>query len=64
MEHAHEHEDVAVGAGEPDSGAPHKGSADAAYEEDEVGRLREEVNMLQRQLDEAMMRLKALSGDA
>jgi ubiquinone biosynthesis protein UbiJ len=64
MEHAHQHEDVAVRAGEPGSGAPQTESADAAYEEDEVGRLREEVDMLQRQLDEAMTRLKALSRDA
>jgi predicted Fe-Mo cluster-binding NifX family protein len=64
MEHAHQHEDVAVRAGEPGSGAPQTESADAAYEEDEVGRLREEVDMLQRQLDEAMTRLKALGRDA
>jgi hypothetical protein len=34
------------------------------YEEDEAGRLREEVEMLQEQLDEAMARLTSLSGDA
>jgi hypothetical protein len=34
------------------------------YEEDEVGRLREEVEVLQRQLDEAMSRLEVLRGDA
>jgi predicted Fe-Mo cluster-binding NifX family protein len=54
MAHAHQHQDAAPSAGPPD----------LAYEEDEVGRLREEVDMLQQQLDEAMERLKALSGDA
>jgi predicted Fe-Mo cluster-binding NifX family protein len=53
MEHAHEHEDT----------APQAEPADALYEEDEVGRLREEVEMLQQQFDEAMARLKDLSGD-
>jgi predicted Fe-Mo cluster-binding NifX family protein len=57
LEHAHEHEAVV-----PHTGDPKMGSADAAYEEDEVGRLREEVEMLQGQLDEAMARLRALSG--
>jgi predicted Fe-Mo cluster-binding NifX family protein len=35
-------------------------SAEGEYEEDEVGRLREEIQMLQRQLDEAMERLGRL----
>jgi predicted Fe-Mo cluster-binding NifX family protein len=35
----------------------HEGSAEDEYEEDEAGRLREEVEMLQRQLDEVMRRL-------
>jgi predicted Fe-Mo cluster-binding NifX family protein len=59
MEHAHEHGTVVHG-----TGASPTGSANAVYEEDEVGRLREEVEMLQQQLDEAMDRLTALSGDA
>jgi predicted Fe-Mo cluster-binding NifX family protein len=59
MQHAHGHEGVA-----PHPGASQTGSADAAFEEDEAGRLREEVEMLQAQIDEAMSRLKALSGDA
>ncbi|MEA3376113.1 MAG: NifB/NifX family molybdenum-iron cluster-binding protein [Chloroflexota bacterium] len=46
IEHAHEHE----GATES-----------MEYEEDEVGRLREEAEMLQRQFDEVMARLKKLS---
>jgi predicted Fe-Mo cluster-binding NifX family protein len=54
LEHAHEHEGLAL----------HMGLADAGYEEDEVGRLREEVEMLQQQLDAAMSRLEALSGNA
>jgi len=33
------------------------------YEEDEAGRLREEVNMLQQQLNEAMERLDKLTAD-
>ena len=64
IEHAHEHEDAAVHAGTQGSAPPPAASADAEYEEDEVGRLREEVDMLQQQLDGAMTRLKALSGDA
>ena len=48
IEHAHEHEET----------------ADAEYEEDEVGRLREEADMLQRQLGEVMSRLDKLGGDA
>ena len=35
-------------------------SAEGEYEEDEAGRLREEIQMLQRQLDEAMERLGRL----
>jgi predicted Fe-Mo cluster-binding NifX family protein len=54
VEHALEHEDI----------GPSSVGAEATYEEDEVGRLREEVEMLQQQLDEAMERLKGLSGDA
>jgi predicted Fe-Mo cluster-binding NifX family protein len=54
LEHAHEHGRI----------TPHAGVADLVYEEDEVGRLREEVEVLQRQLDEAMSRLEVLSGDA
>jgi predicted Fe-Mo cluster-binding NifX family protein len=39
----------------------HEGfSAEGEYEENEVGRLREEIQMLQRQLDEAMERLGRL----
>jgi predicted Fe-Mo cluster-binding NifX family protein len=64
MAHAHEHEGVGLRADVLGSGAPHTGSAGAEYEEDEVGRLREEVAMLQQQLDEAMTRLTTLSGDA
>jgi predicted Fe-Mo cluster-binding NifX family protein len=45
IEHAHEHEDVSTGGG---------------YEEDEVGRLREEAEMLEQQLDEVMSRLEKL----
>jgi predicted Fe-Mo cluster-binding NifX family protein len=47
VEHAHEHEE-APSAGE--------------YEKDEVGRLREEAQMLQEQLGEVMTRLDRLSG--
>jgi predicted Fe-Mo cluster-binding NifX family protein len=54
VEHAHEHEGKAL----------HTGLADAVFEEDGVGRLREEVEMLQQQLEEALSRLKTLSGDA
>jgi predicted Fe-Mo cluster-binding NifX family protein len=64
VEHAHEHGDLAVHAGPSASGASQPGSTDSAYEEDEVGRLREGVEMLKQQLDEAMSRLEALSGDA
>jgi predicted Fe-Mo cluster-binding NifX family protein len=47
IEHAHEHE--------------HEHASDEGeYEEDEVGRLREEAEMLQQQLDEVMSRLNAL----
>jgi predicted Fe-Mo cluster-binding NifX family protein len=45
---AHEHEDAS--------------QDDGAYEKDEVGRLREEVEALQQQLDEAMGRLVRLGG--
>jgi predicted Fe-Mo cluster-binding NifX family protein len=45
---AHEHEDASQDEG--------------AYEKDEVGRLREEVEALQQQLDEAMGRLVRLGG--
>lgn len=49
IEHAHEDEtDV----------------AQQGYEQDEVGRLREEAEMLQRQLDEAMSRLNDIRADA
>lgn len=58
IEHAHEHEHEAVAL---DTGAPGAGSGDAVYEEDEVGRLREEVEMLQQQLDAATDRLTSLS---
>lgn len=46
-------ESVAHGHGAPAGGE--------AYEKDEVGRLREEIEMLQRQLDEAMRRLDKLA---
>jgi predicted Fe-Mo cluster-binding NifX family protein len=49
IEHAHAEE-----LGEPN---------DARYEEDEVGRLREEAEILQEQLDEAMTRLKDLGAN-
>jgi predicted Fe-Mo cluster-binding NifX family protein len=64
MEHAHEHKDASVHAGVPDSASSLAESVDAVYEEDEVGRLREEVDMLQQQLDDALARMKALGGDA
>lgn len=48
MEHAHEHESVV---------------AQEAYEQDDVGRLREEAETLQRQLAEAMCRLADLRKD-
>jgi HAMP domain-containing protein len=63
MEHAHEHEDAMPSAAPPGVGDLHTELADATYEQDEVGRLREEIEMLQQQLDEAMARLRALSGD-
>ena len=47
IEHAHGHEDVPASEG---------------YEEDEVGRLREEAEMLEEQLDEVMARLEKLGG--
>lgn len=46
IQHAHEH-------GE--------GAEDVEYEEDELGRLREEAEMLQQQFDEVMARLRKLS---
>jgi predicted Fe-Mo cluster-binding NifX family protein len=49
MEHAHGHDDV---------------PAEGGYEEDEVGRVREEAEMLQQQLDEVMSRLEKLGGNA
>jgi predicted Fe-Mo cluster-binding NifX family protein len=51
VEHAHEHDHEDVPA-EP---------AEGEYEQDEVGRLREEAEMLQRQLAEVMDRLGKLS---
>jgi predicted Fe-Mo cluster-binding NifX family protein len=45
IEHAHGHEDVPASGG---------------YEEDEVGRLREEAEMLGQQLEEVMARLDKL----
>lgn len=45
----------------------HEGETDVAhqgYEQDEVGRLREEAEMLQRQLDEAVSRLNDIRADA
>lgn len=45
----------------------HEGETDVAhqgYEQDEVERLREEAEMLQRQLDEAMSRLNDIRADA
>ncbi len=45
----------------------HEGETDVAqqgYEQDEVGRLREEAELLQRQLDEAMSRLNDIRADA
>ena len=47
-------ESVAHGHGRPAGGS--------AYEKDEAGRLREEIEMLQRQLNEAMERLGRLTG--
>ncbi len=47
------HESVAHGHGQP-AGA-------VEYEQDEVGRLREEIEMLQRQLEEARARLDGLA---
>jgi predicted Fe-Mo cluster-binding NifX family protein len=60
VEHAHEHGSTQS----PEDATLGFGPQEAAYEEDEVGRLREEVDMLQQQLDEAMARLNKLSGDA
>ena len=57
--HAAEHEGIASHTVASDPGLE-----DVEYEEDEVGRLREEVDMMQEQLDKAMARLKALGGDA
>jgi predicted Fe-Mo cluster-binding NifX family protein len=37
--------------------------AEGGYEQDEVGRLREEAEVLQQQLDEVMARLEALDGE-
>lgn len=51
IEHAQAHEDEDV-------------SASGEYEEDEVGRLREEAEMLEQQLDEVMSRLEKLGGSA
>jgi predicted Fe-Mo cluster-binding NifX family protein len=56
VEHAHggghEHGEEAAAAG-----------AEGAYEEDAVGRLREEAEMLGEQLDEVMTRLRALQDE-
>jgi predicted Fe-Mo cluster-binding NifX family protein len=41
----------------------HEGIAEDEYEEDEAGRLREEVEMLQQQLDEVMRRLDGVKAD-
>jgi hypothetical protein len=38
-------------------------AAEDEYEEDEAGRLREEIKMLQQQLNEAMGRLNGLAAD-
>jgi len=54
MQHAHEHERATL------QGV----SEDAGYEEDAAGRLREEAEMLQQQLDEVMARLRGLSDEA
>ncbi|MGD2148713.1 MAG: NifB/NifX family molybdenum-iron cluster-binding protein [Anaerolineae bacterium] len=59
VEHAHDHEGIS-----PRTATSEVSLAGGEYEEDEVGRLREEVAMMQEQLDKAMARLKALSGDA
>jgi predicted Fe-Mo cluster-binding NifX family protein len=53
VEHAHQ-EDVTL---------PVEGE-DAGYEEDAVGRLREEAEMLQEQINEVMARLRDLAGGA
>jgi hypothetical protein len=41
----------------------HESSVEGEYEQDEVGRLREEVEMLQQQLHEAMKRVDGLTPD-
>jgi predicted Fe-Mo cluster-binding NifX family protein len=51
VEHAHDSEPVSTHG---------EAAGDAYYEEDAVGRLREEVEMLQDQLGEAMARLETL----
>ena len=54
MQHAHGDEEVT-----------HQGAhGEEAYEKDALGRLREEAEMLQQQLDEVMTRLQDLSGEA
>ena len=57
--HAHEREGIT-----PQMATPDVGVTGVEYEEDEVGRLREEVDMIQEQLEKATARLRALSGDA
>jgi hypothetical protein len=54
LHHAHEDEELTVQGG----------SEDVGYEEDAVGRLREEAEMLQQQLDDVMDRLRGLGGEA
>ncbi len=54
VEHAHAEEGA----------TPSEGAHGDVYEEDEVGRLREEADMLQDELDEVMARLGALSDEA
>jgi predicted Fe-Mo cluster-binding NifX family protein len=45
------------------SHAQEEPAGEGVYEEDEVGRLREEIGILQRQLNEAMQRLDGLTTD-
>jgi predicted Fe-Mo cluster-binding NifX family protein len=54
LEHAHQEEEV----------APPAASEETVYEKDETGRLREEAEMLQQQLDDVMERLGALTDRA
>lgn len=55
----HEHDETTIGRVDPGQ----RLQAEVAYEEDEAGRLREEIGMLQRQLNQAMERLDQLAAD-